>query len=250
MKRVEDVQLTGLDRPPSLYTSLAAALGYEVKDLGDSVIAQGSYELGRYERLLAQVHAVGSEPRVFRSVGSEFEDADFIDAELLGLSFAELDVMGFYEKSKCESCGRRPVVRDFTKRVARVKTKHKVVMVGVWALVVHRSVKQSVEGALRGGVFHPFDQAGEYYYLTAARELEQQVIRAEDGINIRNACPSCGRIEYDVFFGPLRYRREGWNGDDVSYSYFMDTLVFTQRAYELLLSFEHTVKRSEPVVLE
>lgn len=35
-------------------------------------------------------------------------------------------------------------------------------------------------------------------------------------------CPQCGRVQYDAFFGPVRYRRDEWNGEDVVYSCFSD----------------------------
>jgi hypothetical protein len=250
VRLVEDIQLTRFDRPSAWYAKLVTGCGYEVEDLGDSVVLRGDYELGRYEQLVARLQSSGFQPLAFRSVAPEFDEADFAQSDLLALSFADLDLDGYYEQAKCGTCKRGTAARDYSKRVRKLKTKHKVGMAGIWAVVVHETVKVRAEDELRGAVLRPFDEAGEYYYLAAATSIEQQTVRPEDGLNVRGACSECGRYRYDVFFGPLRYRRKGWNGDDVVYSYFNDALLFTPRAYEVLRSFDRDVERAEPVYLE
>lgn len=249
MKVQESIRLWELSRQADWYLNIVSESGYRARQVGESVILQAPYESNRFERLASLLASEASLPRMSRSVWTDWEDEDFRLSELLVLSFPDLDIDGFYEDIKCSHCVRGTAPRDYGRRVRFLKTKHKVGIAGIWAVVVHKAVKERAEAELHGFTFTPFDEAGEYFYLKAAGEIQQQMIESKDGINIREACPVCGRYQYDVFVGPLRYRREGWNGDDVVYSYFNDTFLFTPRAYELLRSFDSGVERAEPVYL-
>ncbi|MGK2857866.1 MAG: hypothetical protein ACSLFQ_11735 [Thermoanaerobaculia bacterium] len=250
MKVEESIRLWELSRPADWYVSIVSESGYRARHVGESVILEAPYEPNRFERLGSLLESEAPLTRMSRSVWADWEEEDFRHSELLVLSFPKLEIDGFYEDIKCSHCERGTAPRDYGRRVRSLNTRHKVAIAGIWAVVVHRSVKERAGADLHGFTFVPFDEAGEYFYLKAAGEIQQQRIGLKDGINIREACPVCGRYQYDVFVGPLRYRREGWNGDDVVYSYFNDTFLFTPRAYELLRSFESGVERAEPVYLE
>lgn len=251
MRILEDIQLTQLtDHTPEWYMTLATESGWEARLVAFSIILQASYEPGRYEAFIEKLERAKAKASAFRGFSTSWDAADFDRAVLLSLSLPEVSVSGFEDEDVCPACDRGTFPRDYGKRAGRIRTPHKVALAADRFVIVHRSVKEQAERELEGVSFAPFDREGRYFTVVPSAELRHQIVHPDDGININGNCPKCGRVQYDAFFGPLRYRRDEWNGEDVVYSYFSDELLFTRRAFDLLRSSDIEVDVSEPVVLE
>jgi hypothetical protein len=143
---------------------------------------------------------------------------------------------------------RRPL---YDRRIADVSWKRPVVAVNGRVPVISALVRSAIEKqGLTGAVFHPFDQAGVHFYLATSRSLGTMLIRSNEVLGLRGTCGECGIPQWDAYFGPLRYSRAEWQGEDFIHSAFEEGPVYSQRACQLLKSFEKQVTQVSPVCLE
>jgi hypothetical protein len=246
----ETVVLTDFGQPVDKYVVLLRDQGYGITRTDVSLILRKPYSPGDFERVKGMLDAQRLAARVRRSIAPEFDESDYEKSSLLVLSLPEQWIDGLNFTAICSTCGRSYVVPDYDRRV-RVEWKEPIVMLNGQVPMVCASVRDAIgrEG-LSGALFHAFDQEGQYSYLATSRRLGKLLVRTDEVLGLRGTCEECGLPHWEVNFGPLRYARADWMGEDFIYSAFEEGPLYSSRAFEVLKSFDNSVSRVSPVYLE
>ena len=72
----------------------------------------------------------------------------------------------------------------------------------------------------------------------------------EDFLDYRGWCEGCDHPKFRMLFGPLRYPKANWQGQDIVNEPFCNSNVYSHKAFELLKSFNKQITKFEPIILE
>jgi hypothetical protein len=75
-------------------------------------------------------------------------------------------------------------------------------------------------------------------------------VHEDEVFNYRGTCSVCGGPIFDMYFGPLRYSKSCWAGQDVIQSSFHSANVYSRRAAQALMKLDKGITRYAPVFLE
>jgi hypothetical protein len=218
---------------------------------GSSLIIHQDYRVGAVEDIAQRLAAANLTPRLFHNIYPEFEEADFSEAPLVNVAFPDVSISGEPMVLKCPECGTRRTSRDYGKWVRRVSSAAPVLSVnGAVDILTYAALDQIRDAGLRGLEDHPFDEEGRYSYLAARTELGEALIHTDETRGYRGRCGVCGRPLFDVHFGPFRFSRGKWSGEDFAWAEIIDRVVVSHAAYAQLVRMGTGVMRLSPVVLE
>lgn len=217
---------------------------------GSTLLLHKEYSPGTFEDVEARLRAAGVLPKLFHSIFPEYDEADFADAPLLNVAFPDVSISGEVFVVRCPICGQRRTERECRRQVRRVDSNaHLASVNGAVEIVSHSALDALVRAGLSGLDTRPFDEQGRYLYLAAQTELGRLVIREDETRGYRGRCAGCGRPLFDVHFGPFRFQRRSWSGDDFVWAELVDRVVVSQAAFAELLKLETGVMRLSPVLL-
>jgi hypothetical protein len=141
----------------------------------------------------------------------------------------------------CGDCGAQRIIVDTTVQVANVNANKAILTVNGQFTIVRNDLCKAMIEDLNGFSFEPFDGNGQYFYLQAKSRLKKIIIKNDEVLNFKGNCPQCNAPKYDMFFGPLRYLKREWSGDDIVHSDFQDNLLFTEKAFNVIKKFENEI---------
>ncbi len=245
----ETITLSRLSAPPETYLPILSAWPFTVS--GSSLHLEGVYEPGRLAavaRLLEQ-HALRAQAH--HSVYPIFSDEEYRAADLVELFFPDHWVDELESAAPCPECGRQIVKIDTGFRVSKVRSRHAVLSVNGEFTVVGRKVKDGLQrGDLEGCRFEPFSEDEAFFYLLARSGLGDPIIRPDESLGYAGPCSTCGRPRFRVHFGPLRFPRAAWTGDDFAWCDFTSSLLYSPRAVTAIQKYQPDAERGDPVFLE
>lgn len=225
--------------------------GFRFEDMGSNRTTMFSalYDPGRLSQIEKIVEAERWEVKVTQSVWPVFDDQDYEQAPLWVIYFPDLWIDEIDFSSACGECGRKRITVDTRVRVSEVRSKKPLLSVNGQFKIVAARVASAIGGTLSGACFHPFDDQGRYFYLNSERDLGHLIVK-EEVIGYTGPCSQCGRPKFTMFFGPLRFAKSLWQGDDIVHESFHDGYLFTPDAFGLLRTFDRTLKRNGIALLE
>jgi hypothetical protein len=224
---------------------------YPFERSGSSLILHQDYCRGAYEDIEQKLTAAKVRPKLFQNIYPEFDDADYSGAPLLNVAFPDLSISGMPLVYRCPVCERRRTAREYATRVSRVNSAAPALSVnGTFDILSFGTLKQLERVGLRGMENRPFDEEGQYFYLSARTELGELIIHPGETRGYRGHCPACAMPRFEVYFGPFRFSRSKWSGDDFVWAELIDRVVVSQRAYAELIRMETGVMKLSPVMLE
>jgi hypothetical protein len=109
---------------------------------------------------------------------------------------------------------------------------------------------RAVRSELRGAEFTPW-QVGDrtFFALTPRSELKNVVFHSDEAIGFSGNC-SCGWGNFSAYFGPTRYNRSEWSGEDIVWTPHSPYLYYlSHRAIEFFQSLDSQVDVLSPVLL-
>ncbi len=235
---------------PKKLVSLFRRHGFEFADLNGRLVLNQPYSPERWGALQKVIDAAALDVGTEHSIWPVYDENDYAASPLWMLIFPDIFIDNVSCLKKCERCGREGIKVDPAARVGKVKSKKATLAVNGSCEIVSAAAKAAIEADLAGAVFTPFDEQDSYFLIRSRMDLGPLVLREEEFLNLRGTCQQCGDPMFDIFFGPLRYPRTRWNGDDIVGSHFAIGNLYSPKAYRVLKSLEPSIMRMAPVVLE
>jgi uncharacterized OB-fold protein len=229
--------------------------GFEIEDFREYGVMHLSKEYCgelEYENVVKLINSKGFHPKTRFKILPSYDNDDYQKADFIVVFFSDywLDSMETI-KTKCNSCGRKNILPDYNFRVPHANPKKPFVNVnGEVPIFSYEVVQAFKRNNLKGAVFFPFDNEESYFYLKPDSEFSKMIVRENEALNLKGVCEECGRPFFDMFFGPCRYKKEEWNGDDFVMCPFHRFILFTPRAFEILKSFDKKIFLGPPAYLE
>jgi hypothetical protein len=191
------------------------------------------------------------------SLYAKYDDADFAASPLwIALTNSEVFIEHLRTRSNCAECGKGRAAVDTSARVPHVPRKSGFVSVNGEFHIARSDLKRAMEQELTGTRFLPFDDAGQYFYVLAEKELGPLVIEPRQPGFI-GFCSVCGRPQFrpswepDGYIPTIQcYRANTWSGQDLAWSDRYEMAFFSPRAFRLLKKFQKGIKRSIPIYVE
>lgn len=251
MKIKERIKIVHEGKDKEKLKEILLSQNYKFEEDNFKFILDYTFQKGRFEKLKYILEKCKLEPKVFHSIFPVYERIDYKKAELFEVYFCKqlwIDEPSF--EIECSSCKQKKVKIDFGFQISKIKSKEDTLIVNGEFKIVSIKVKEKIiANNLKGAEFHPFDKQGKYFYISASSDLDNLMIHEEEVIGYKGSCEKCGNPIFDVFAGPLRYKRESWNGDDFVRSSFADDILFSKDAVELLRRYNKAII-TNPVFLE
>jgi hypothetical protein len=258
MKAFERIELEGrpfpqpLPMPSKLLLEKLASYGYRFNDLGNNrvISLDENYEpscLGAIQRI---VDHEGWDVTVSQTVWTEFSDHDFELAPLWQTYFPDCWIDDIDFSVVCPGCKRELIDIDTNRRVEHVKSSRPLLSVNGQFMIVSAEVKAQMESSLVGSSFYPFDHQDRYFYLRSRSVLSPLLVRDDEALDAKGTCADCQRPMFRIFFGPLRFPKTCWSGEDVVVESFHNSCLFTPKAFRLLKTFNRRLIRAGLAFLE
>lgn len=245
----ETITLSRLDHPIEHYRTALPEWPFSLS--GASLHLNLPYVPDRIQSLHKKLASLRLNPKVHHSVFPVFSDSDYGAANLVELYFPDHWEDSISTSAKCAGCGRRTAVAIPDPAVDRVKSKRRVLSVNGDLPIFAREVCQAIDRAgLKGASFQLFDRADSFFYVEASSRLAAPIFRPDEVLGLAGSCAACGRPSFRVRFGPLRFSRVEWSGDDFVWCDLICGLVYSKAAEALLRQHESKISRGNPVVLE
>lgn len=240
-----------LARPAEELIVLFQQHGHSFAVEGSGLRFLGPYEPGRLAAVTSVLSKHDLDLQIAHSIWPIYENEDYAKAPLWIVRFPPIWMDGIVRSVVCEACGKKQFFTNPDLIVAKVPGKKAIANISGRCDIVRENLRTAIEEALTGVVFSAFDTAGQYCCLSSAVRLSTLIAREDEVLNYRGICPKCSVPQFDMYFGPLRFARNGWNGEDVVWCDFpIAGLVFTPKAFNLFRKFEKGTKRDGIVLLE
>lgn len=226
--------------------------GHTFEDVGNNRSIKLD-ELFKPERLSEIEQIVKKENwpvEINRSVWTVYDDQDYESAPLWALAFTDIWIDAVDFSSKCSVCGREHIKGDSDVQVPSVKSKRPILYVNGQFVIVDNVARDAIEAQLTGVHFLPFDEKGQYHYLLADIDLGSLVIKDDEVIGYSGDCPECGLPLFKTLFGPTRYDKHQWSGQDIVSESFHRQLLFIQKAFKVLKAIDSKTRRIALALLE
>lgn len=257
MELHEMIQLRGnpfpkpLPMPASEIIAIFNKQGVTFQDEGGVLRFRGKYvpsTLTRIKQILSE-HKLSAE--VAHSVWTVYDEYDFTIAPLwLLLGIPEIWVSGIDFAVTCETCGRKRFQVNPEVRVQSVETRKPLLTVNGQFTIVRSDVARRIQKELKGATLIPFDRDGRYQYLLSERRLRRPIVSSDQAIGLKGFCNRCSSPIFEMFFGPLRYASNEWDGPDIVYCDFLSCNAYTPNAYDLLRKIEKNVAKDGIILLQ
>lgn len=210
-----------------------------------------------YQRIVAAVRVVLPTATFWRRVNVGYDPEDIEQAELFCVS-GKRDVYVIPDPPKkvaCLQCGKEWGDKNFDEsfQVRKVKCKDCLISLhNFWTEAVSSKARVMFEEAgLRGCRFAPLDHEDRYFHLIATSSLGKQVLKPEEFFGLRGVCSKCGLPQFDMSFGPKRFRRVDWDGSDFVVGLFNSrNTLYSKKAVDVLRQCDRKFGDIEPVFLE
>jgi len=241
-----------LPLPLEVIQNKLAQHGFLFADMGNNRVTtlEELYVPHRLSEIEKIVEAEQWDVKVTRSVWPVFDDRDFQLAPLWSVYFTDLWIDEIDFSSVCDECGRKRIHLNTCTQVSEVKSRKPLLSVNGQIVIVAAKVKAAIDESLLGACFHPFDEQERYFYLGAEGDVGPLVIRENEVIDYQGNCSRCLLPKFKTYFGPLRYAKTFWSGEDIVRESFHDGYLFTPKAYNLLRKFDQTLSRGGIALLE
>lgn len=226
--------------------------GFSFEGMGNNrtIALNDVYAPERLSKIQQIVEAEKWDVKVTRSVWPEYDDRDYELAPLWVVNFTDLWIDEIDFSSTCDECGRKRIEVDTSIRVSEVKSKKPLHSVNGQFKIVAAEVMSAIVGSLVGACFQPFDDQEKYFYLGSECDLGPLAIKDDEVIGYTGECPQCKLPKFTTFFGPLRFAKSRWAGEDVAHESFHDGCLFTPKAFDLLRTFDRGLSRDGIALLE
>jgi len=223
---------------------------YPFKQTEFSLILLDTYSPKRIDDVRRIVKSSGLNPKIYHSVFPEFDESDYSHAHLLELLFPDVWIKEDVEFSyKCKECGKSKRKIGYNPEIKKISSRKKIAMLEGIRMIVSKDVKTAIiDSGLTGCEFAPADPT--FFYLVPVSKLGKPIMRKSEVRNLKGNCIKCDSPLFDVHFGPLRFYRNDWNGDDFVLSEYLDEILFSQKAYQFLKNYERKISKGDPVYLE
>lgn len=245
--------IADLHMPDELCAGLEST-GLKFFQVGQALVGDSTYQPN--DDLLTKtkniVERYSNEFKVKRFVWPEYEDADYQNAPLWVLYFPDVWLREIDSAMTCSSCNRKMSRIDPRQKVEEVKgaTNRPFLNVNGQFGIIRRDVADSFVNSLSGLHVEMFDKAGQYMYLLPTSQLSSLIIRDDEVFGFKGFCDECNSPKFDMYFGPLRYPAQSWNGNDIVFEPFHRTPVFSHKAANLILDLDKNNARGGVIVLE
>jgi len=238
--------------PVDLLRRTLSEHGFLFEDRGSTrtIVLSGLYVPERLGQIQQIVESMKWSVRVTRSLWPAFDNKDYERSPLWVINFTDIWVDEVDFALTCNECGRKRVEVDTSIRVSEVKSNKPLHSVNGQVKIVSADVRLAIAGSLVGARFYPFDYQERYFYLCADRDLGPLIIRGEEVIGYAGDCPRCKVPRFNTYFGPLRFARACWHGDDIVHESLHNGCLFTPKAFDLLRTFDRSLSRGGVVFLE
>jgi hypothetical protein len=204
---------------------------------------------GRFQRIVAET---GFHPKVYHSIVPEYSADDLENADLFSLSYPDAWVeYAPPMEIECRTCGKMKLKLDTAFRARSAELTSPIVFVNNQFPIVSLQFRNAIrEAGLKGAELRPFDIREQSFYLSARSGVGELDVRLDEFLGYRGQCDNCGWHLYDMHFGPQRYRRANWNGDDFVWTDVRcGDVLYSKRAYRVLKSMSPSVTINESVFL-
>ena len=252
MKVRERIKIVVNDAPPEPCLDALKKAGFSFRFELGYVLLDDTFERGRIDRVRETLLKKGLEFEIFHSVFCEYSKIDFERADLLFLTFPEIEIPGLTTHTQCASCRRTLIANHVDSIDSEIETTHAIFSINGDIDVVNSNVRKAIEASgLRGiDCSQPVDTIGQYYRLRATQSPARRVILAEDVINPLPECSECGRPMYEILFGPSRFHRSDCNGMDMIEDSLLQIPFYSRKALQFFKKFERGIKEHEPAYLQ
>lgn len=237
--------------PGPEFVAFLSLHGFTFEDEDGTLRLRQIYEPTRLEHLqrLLNEHCIKVE--VTRSVRPLFDDTDFNRAPLWAVLFPDVFISEVeHFRIDCRNCGKRRIRVDRDVQVEVVKSKKPFLSVNGDFDIVRTDIGKQMEETFSGTLLSPFDKHGRYQYLLSKSHLRHLLIRLTEVSRFDGECSECSSPLFGNHFGPFRYPREEWNGDDIVYSDCLETLCYAPRVFEFMRRHEKRIRKHGIVLFE
>ncbi|MFN6105081.1 MAG: hypothetical protein ACK5EA_11630 [Planctomycetaceae bacterium] len=254
----EMIQLEGRPFPKPLpvpvdhLLTVLAKYGFRFETPGNSrvITLREEYRPDRFAKIKHIVDQEMWDISVKRKIWPEYSQADYEMAPLCMVIFPDIFIDEIDFIMICPDCGRKRVKVDMSYRVEQVMSTRPLLSVNGQFKIVSRQVKTAIESTLIGSCFNPFDLEKRYYHLHSLCNVGNLVIHPEEVIGYLGLCTTCGNPKLESLFGPWRYLKSNWSGEDVVNESFLGTCLFSSKAFFFLKELDHTIARDGIALLE
>lgn len=215
------------------------------------LMLRGPYNPSVKERVEQYCDSYGLLGALKHSIWIDYEDCDYQQAQLTTISVPEvlLSECKCLER-KCGECKRFWHGSDNSLRFQTPKTKEKIFTTYSRVLVGETNIAKTLLEDLKGLRMASFDHANKFSYLFAGTSLGNPILDASTCIDFSGYCSVCKRPLFTKFFGSRRFDAKDYNGDDVVWDPFLNTLALSHKGFARFSACFPKVTREYPIFLE
>ena len=240
----------GLPLPSSEFINVFSNNGLLFIDEGNSIQLYENYDCKRIDVVRNIVDDSKWAVDVRHSIWTFYDDCDYLESPLWDLVFPEIWIDELDFENQCSECNVKRIFIDTSIKINGFKCNHAICVVNGQFIIVRNDLRLAIESSLSGARFSPFDFDEAFYYLEGTSALKNIIIRNDEVINFNGICNKCSFPKYDMFFGPLRYKKDEWDGKDIVHATYLDGLLFSKHAYNLMKTFEKNIEKDGVAFLE
>ena len=153
----------------------------------------------------------------------------------------------------CSGCGSRTYVQEIPPLVKKVGTTRQFGYLGNERWIISTKGRDALIAHQTTGLqFEPFDSQQTYYNLSVLESLDNPVFHESEYEEFKGECKVCHEWRFTRYFGPHRYHRNDWHGQDVVLGSGSSARAFlcTPRVFEVFRRIEPEVERETPAFFE
>ncbi len=163
------------------------------------------------------------------------------------------DKQAWVKGVKCADCGAELYNNPKTVSAVNVRASSDFGYCSQGVCIATAAGKLHFERAgLTGAAFKPVQSQGkqQLFVLAPLCELRHMVVRPTDAFGFTGYC-TCGWPQMKKLFGPRRFRKSDWNGDDIVWtSHSAYVYYFSPRAIDVIQQIVPKAEKLDPVFLE
>jgi hypothetical protein len=249
------------ERPPidEVIARLAElGLSFESRDENclwlEHCIVHSEYREHSYEQIRQQIESLGLPGTVMHTIRPLYEDVDWAQAPLWGINTPEIKVPHAKGNwSRCAQCSRENYQWELPRSVAQVKSDRAFGSYGSnrWLLSAAGRKALEAEKWIDGITLKEFDLALSFFEFDVDTTLDDPIFTRAESRGFQGKCPLCSAWVFEQYFGPARFHRQTWKGQDfVRGEGLFSVLYCTPMAFKALSRVEPEIKRLEPLFFE
>lgn len=210
----------------------------------------GEYSPPRISRVKRTIEEIIKPIAVRHSVWPVYHDSDYETAPYCTLYFPEIQIPELKCSIRCPQCRFTRLAVGTKLWPGQVRSSKPVLTVNGEFTIVQSKMVEKFNSELVGQRFRKFDKGGVYYHLLANHHLKELIIRPDESFGSCGTCKKCDHPLYDMFFGPLRYARSAESSDDIVFCEFVESCVFSPKAYRFLTGVGAECSRHNIILFE